>query len=224
MTKYRAALIHLAICITVVGITLLFFAGWIYPIGLYKPLGALEIVSLIVLVDLCLGPILTLVVFKTGKKTLVFDMAVIALIQLAALIYGIYSLYESRPVFAVYSNNQLVLITNNDIPEQMYVPPLAAGLDRIPLIGIELVGVKIPDDPNISFELTMDALSGGADITAKPPFYIRFKEGLANDGMAIQKDKTICFDLVVRNKQLGVLVDMSSESLIKIFDKECSNL
>lgn len=54
--------------------------------------------------DIVLGPAMTLFLFKPGKKSLVFDMSVIAAIQIAALAYGFYATYQQRTVAIVYSD------------------------------------------------------------------------------------------------------------------------
>jgi len=51
-----------------------------YPPPLFQLLGGFELLLLIVAVDIALGPLLTLVVFKSGKKRLKFDLSVIALL------------------------------------------------------------------------------------------------------------------------------------------------
>jgi len=40
----------------------------------------------------------TLIIFKAGKKGLVFDLWVIAILQASFLAYGVFTLAESRPV------------------------------------------------------------------------------------------------------------------------------
>ena len=68
--------------------------------------GVIEPFKLLVLVDVIVGPLLTFIVFKKGKKSLKFDLGFIALLQIAALIYGSYTVYNGRPSTVVYNNGQ----------------------------------------------------------------------------------------------------------------------
>ena len=66
-------------------------------------------------IDIVLGPFFTWLVYKEGKKTLVFDLVVIILIQIAALGYGIYNIAQGRPVWIVYSVDRFDLVRNNEL-------------------------------------------------------------------------------------------------------------
>jgi hypothetical protein len=66
-------------------------------------------------VDVVLGPLLTLIVYKHGKKTLKFDLTVIALLQLSALMYGLYAVWQSRPVYLVASEQSIELVFANEV-------------------------------------------------------------------------------------------------------------
>ena len=86
MTKIKAALIHLFISIIVIG---LFFAMvyfiW-YPKPFFDISGVIEPFKLLIFVDVIVGPLLTLIVYKKGKKNLKLDISIIAVFQLVALI------------------------------------------------------------------------------------------------------------------------------------------
>jgi len=65
-------------------------------------------------VDVVLGPGLTLLVFKPGKKSLKFDISVILLLQLAALIWGIDSVYSERSGGAVFYWGKIDCVSQSD--------------------------------------------------------------------------------------------------------------
>src|SRR3982750_4022373 len=99
MSRWKAAGIHLLIsCGIGLIVGALLFGVW-YPPPYFHAAGADVLVLLLVSVDLTLGRLLTLVVFKSGKRGLKFDLALIAIIQTAALIYGMSIVLVSRPVF-----------------------------------------------------------------------------------------------------------------------------
>ncbi len=66
-------------------------------------------------VDLALGPLLTLVVFKSGKKGLKFDLTLIGLLQTVALVYGLSIVLQSRPVFLLAVIDRFELISASDL-------------------------------------------------------------------------------------------------------------
>ena len=101
MSRWKAAAIHLSISAAiglVVGALLLLV--W-YPPPYFHAAGADQLVLLLVGVDLVLGPLLTLILFRSGKKGLKFDLAMIAVLQTTALVYGLSVVLQSRPVFLV---------------------------------------------------------------------------------------------------------------------------
>lgn len=114
-TRLKAFLYHLLgstiIAFFVIG--LVFFV-W-YPSPLHSATGVTAIFLLLLIVDVVLGPLLTLLVFKPGKKSLAFDLSVIILLQLSALTYGLYTVAEGRPAWLVFSVDRFELVRVNEI-------------------------------------------------------------------------------------------------------------
>jgi len=121
MTRYRAAAIHLGLSI-LAGLLLLslFWYVW-YPDPLLRALGGADVFLLLVCVDVVLGPILTLVVFKSGKRTLRFDLAVIGIVQAAALVYGVYTMFLGRPIYLAGDGSRFIVVQASDLdPNQAH--------------------------------------------------------------------------------------------------------
>ena len=115
MSRWKAAAIHLSISAAiglVVGALLLLV--W-YPPPYFHAAGADQLVLLLVGVDLVLGPLLTLILFRSGKKGLKFDLAMIAVLQTTALVYGLSVVLQSRPVFLVSAVDRFVLVSASEI-------------------------------------------------------------------------------------------------------------
>jgi hypothetical protein len=107
MTKLKAALIHLLISVFIVGsLSLLIVYIW-YPKPFFTISGVSMPLKLLIFVDVIIGPLLTFVVYKKNKKSLKFDLSVIAIMQLAALIYGANTIYQGRPSLLVMNNGKL---------------------------------------------------------------------------------------------------------------------
>jgi len=81
-----------------------------YPSPLDKALGVANIFLLLLSIDVIIGPLLTLIVAKQGKRSLKTDLLTIATLQLAALVYGLYMVAQGRPVWIIYSNNRFELV------------------------------------------------------------------------------------------------------------------
>lgn len=76
---------------------------WWYPGLLFRNDGGLEGIKLIASVDFFIGPVLTLMVYKVGKKSLVFDLTCIGLLQAVCLAGGMWAVFQTRPVAVVYA-------------------------------------------------------------------------------------------------------------------------
>jgi hypothetical protein len=106
MTKIKAALIHLTLSVLVVGLLFLTILYIWYPKPFFEISGVIEPLKLLIMVDVIIGPLLTFVVYKQGKKSLKLDLSIIVLLQIAALFYGVYTIYKGRPSLIVMNNGQ----------------------------------------------------------------------------------------------------------------------
>ena len=104
-------MISLIIALITIGLV---FLIW-YPYPLAKAVGVTHIFLMMLAIDVIVGPILGFFVYKVGKKTLKVDLAVIILIQLSALLYGVYTIQEGRPVWIAFNIDQFELIRKNEI-------------------------------------------------------------------------------------------------------------
>ncbi|KAF0569779.1 hypothetical protein FQV37_2404 [Psychrobacter nivimaris] len=124
--KLKAFIIHLAISLTLVLAAYMLINLLWYPAPLFKATDAGKIFIMILIIDLILGPLLTFVIYKSNKQKLILDLTVIVLIQLSALGYGLYSVYQARPVWIAYVVDRFELVRANDIlqeDEQIYYLP-----------------------------------------------------------------------------------------------------
>lgn len=147
----------------------LVFRLW-YPAPLHEALGVTRIFRLLILVDMVIGPLLTLLVFKAGKKTLIFDMAVILALQLSALCYGVWSLAEGRPIWLVFNADRFDLVRMVDIDTrrlQEAEPEYQGGS----WLGPQWVGAVKPADVDQRNALIFESVMGGSDIAQRPNLY-----------------------------------------------------
>src|SRR5690606_7616795 len=119
--RFKAFLLHLAASTLIALLALLLVFKLWYPAPLHEALGVTQIFLLLLLVDVVLGPLLTLLVYKTGKKSLVMDLALIAALQLAALGYGLWTVAEGRPAWVVYNAGRFDVVTVVDIDTRLQI-------------------------------------------------------------------------------------------------------
>lgn len=104
--RLRAFALHLGASASVLTLVLAcLYLGWYRWPGWYLS-GAMSVLAVLCLVDLALGPCLTLVVANPHKarNTLKRDIVIIAVVQVVALIYGATTLWTGRPLYYTYSS------------------------------------------------------------------------------------------------------------------------
>ena len=173
--RVRAALIHLALSAAIAALVFLPLYFYWYPDVLFEWAGGRDLFFLIVSVDVTIGPLITLIIFVPRKWGLMFDLVVIAILQSTALTYGVWVLFESRPVYIAYVLDRYELVRANGFPDGELEKAHKAGYDNLSWTGPRLVGVKMPTDPDESFNLGISAM-GGVDAQFYPRYYIPFDE------------------------------------------------
>ena len=102
VTRKQAFLTHLWISLVIFFVLLYLIIFEWFPSYYFHIDGGYRGMVTIFLVDVVLGPGLTLLVFKPGKPGLKFDMTVIVILQAVALSWGIKSVYAERPALTVF--------------------------------------------------------------------------------------------------------------------------
>ena len=98
MNRYKAAAVHLTISVLVfIALLGIIITVW-YPGVLFNISGGWTGLKLVMGVDVILGPLLTLIVFKAGKPGLKFDLGCIATAQIVCMAAGLYIVYSERPL------------------------------------------------------------------------------------------------------------------------------
>ena len=141
MNRYSASATHFAISVTL-GLVL-FSCFWfvVYPSPMLLAIGGHEIFLLILGIDVVLGPLLTLVVFKAGKKSLKFDLATIAVMQIAAMAYGVSVLHEGRPAYVSALGDKFQVVQAVEVTDEN----LTKSGQALPLFAPKWVGTKAPE-------------------------------------------------------------------------------
>lgn len=173
MSRWKAAAIHLSIS-ALIGLVsaILIFGVW-YPRPYGQATGANELVLLLMGVDVVLGPLLTLAVFRSGKRGLKFDLAVIALLQVCAFSYGMSIVVRARPAFVVAVIDRFNLVLANDLDAAELAKAQRTEFRAAPWTGPKVVGSQRPSDAAARSEVLLSGLSG-KDIERMPQYYVDF--------------------------------------------------
>jgi len=173
MTRYTAFATHLGASLLVAGALLGASILLWYPPPLFEIDGGWKGLRLVALVDLVLGPVLTLVVFRPGKPGLKTDMAIIIAIQLSALSYGIWTLYHNRPGLIVYADDMIKPIAVSVVEE------IDPGGELLRRYGSELpvkLALPIPTDPETGSEYLLQRLRSPTPLHLHTDDYVRLSE------------------------------------------------
>ncbi|MGQ0510790.1 MAG: TfpX/TfpZ family type IV pilin accessory protein [Betaproteobacteria bacterium] len=170
MSRWKASGLHLLIS---AGVAVAALAGMLlvwYPWPLFEAAGGNELVMILTAVDIVIGPLLTLAVFKSGKWGLKFDLVVIAVLQVCALAYGGYVVYLARPAYIVFVKDRFEVAAAADIAPESLAEARDPKYRSLPVLGPELVAADFPEDPKERQKLIDMALSG-LDLHNFPKFF-----------------------------------------------------
>ncbi len=176
MTRWKASFIHLLISIFVVGTVASYVIYFWYPLPLISMAKADKLLGMVGGIDLIVGPLLTLIVYKQGKASLRMDLTVIGIIQVLFLSMGLYATFKSRPVFVVASSNSFDLVFAPDISPEQLAKARLPQFQTLSITKPQLVGVKMPTNENERISVINSAFSGAGDLQTMPMYYVEYKE------------------------------------------------
>jgi len=179
LTAFGLHLLGSAIALTLVLGAL--YLGWYRWPGWYLS-SVLHVVGVVVLVDLALGPTLTLIIASPGKprRALARDIGVIVTVQIVALGYGAATLWQGRPLYYVFSVSSLDMVQASDIDAQerrlarQQNPDFAPRWYSLPRWS----WAPLPKDSSEASKIVTSAVFGGADVTDMPRYFKPWDEGL----------------------------------------------
>ena len=172
--RVYAAIIHFAITLVVAGLigALIFFV-W-FPRSMAAMIGGADLFLLVLASDLVLGPLMSLVIYSSlkARRQLIIDYSVVGAVQLAALIYGVYVVSLSRPVFVAFDDNRLQIVTAIEIDDSRLAAAKEEQFRSLSWFGPKLVAVVRPTDAKELTELLYKVYVGGeVDVPFRPQYY-----------------------------------------------------
>lgn len=168
IVRLRAVSFHFVLSVLLAAtVAYVVFWTW-FPANLSDLAGGQKIFWTIVGVDVICGPLLTWLLFKPEKTRLALgvDLTLIAVIQIAALSYGIYSLAHARPLAFVFEVDRFRVVTYADVPltDLAYLPEWAQPWRLQPP---RTLGLRTPTTPEERLNSFNDALQG-VEISQRP--------------------------------------------------------
>ena len=153
------------------------FGLW-YPAPYRQLLQVDHIYLLVLAVDVVCGPLLTLVLAspKKSRRERWLDFSLIGVIQLAALAYGMHSVWAGRPVALVFEVDRLVVVTANEL-QQGGLPKAPPSLRHLPLTGVLKAGTRKPVD-NKEFMRSIDQGLAGLSLAVQPDWWLPWADAL----------------------------------------------
>lgn len=207
----RAAVAHLMLSMLVAGASaVLVFYIW-FPGPLRQLTGGMDLFLLIVSADVVCGPLLTLIVFdrKKSRKELGRDLFFVAIIQCAALGYGLHTLSYARPVAVVHEVDRFRIVSFADLdaaqaakapawarpwsvssPQTMGLRPAANLEEKMESVEASLNGVEPSQRPDWwqdyqeSIPLVLQRSHPLSDLLAKHPEKSQILDSALSDAVA----------------------------------------
>lgn len=149
-----------------------------YPGDFSEMAGGRRLFLLILGVDVVMGPLLTSIIFDKRKlrAELIRDLAVIGVLQISALAYGLHTLFVARPVALAYEPGRFRLVSAQEVPLNE-LPQARAEYRSLPLKGPWILGTR-PTRENERLE-SLDRALNGIDIGQRPERWQPYEESRA---------------------------------------------
>lgn len=226
--------LSLVFSIILLGLLLSFW----YQMPLAKAVGVTSIILILFFIDITLGPLLGLLVYKEHKTSLKFDLSIIIIIQIFALLYGVYTIELGRPAWIAYNVDRFELVRKNELITE-HLDQAKILYQKPSFLSPQYVSVELAKDKlQRQNDMFAEAL-GGISIAQKPERYVEFTKALPqikkraislneleqfNDQKQVQKilvkypQATGYVPLKANAVDMTVLVNKETGEVIKIVD------
>jgi hypothetical protein len=211
----RAAGIHLLYSVGVALLAAMLVFGMWYPYPYRDLSGGRELFLLVAIVDVVCGPLLTLVIFNPAKprSELWRDLGLVALIQLAALGYGLFNVWQARPLFLVMEVDRFKVVTSADLRGGS-LAELPSALQPRWISKPITVAIREPKDNDEQQKVLFESLQGGRDYAERPEFYLPYEGAAALK--SLKRAKPLSAFLEKRPDQKGAALELAARKGVSI--------
>ena len=173
----RAAVLHFGMSLVVaIAIAWMVFRVW-YPAPFQELTGGKSLFLILIAVDVVCGPVLTLVLFNPAKSRFKWrvDLALILLIQLGALAYGLDQMARARPVFVAFEGDRFRVVQALDVDvARLHEAP--EGLRALSYGGPRLIGVRLVKTGDADYLASLQLSLEGLHPSFRPSRWRLFEE------------------------------------------------
>lgn len=175
MNRKKFLYCHLSLSV-VVGIIIgsIVFGMW-YPAPFAAVIGVSSIFLMLLVIDVVIGPLLTFIVYKEGKKSLKFDLSFIVFLQITALCYGVITIAQGRPVWIVFNVDRFDVVQSYQLSPE-HLAKAKEEFKSSNWFGPEWVAAKKSSDADVNTDLMFESLAGGADLPQRPDLYVLYEQ------------------------------------------------
>jgi hypothetical protein len=208
--RLRAFALHLLGSASILTLTLgALYLGWYRWPGWYLS-GAPRIAGVLVLLDVVLGPTLTLLVASPKKqpRVLARDIAVIVVVQLCALVYGAGTLWDGRPLYYAFSVDRVQMVRATDVRASEVDLARQKNTRFAPswYSRPRWVWAPLPADKEDSERIVLATLTGGDDVIQMPRYFKPWEQAAQELRKQLKKiDQLLIFKNDERRKLKGRL-------------------
>jgi len=170
--RFIAAAVHFVVTLLIAGIAAaVIFLVW-FPSGLASLVGGTALFLIVVASDLILGPLMSLVIYSSAKplRTLIVDYSLVGVVQLAALVYGMLVVADSRPVFVAFAVDRLEVVTAIELDANDLAHGIEPAYRSKSWTGPRLVTISSPTDAEDRQNRILSAAQG-KDVQLVPKYY-----------------------------------------------------
>lgn len=167
----KAGLIHLLGSLLVATLVAALVFGLWFPHPYREMVGGTELFLLVMAVDVVCGPLLTAVLYNPAKlkRELLSDLSFVVLIQLAALVYGMHTVVQARPIYTVFEVDRFRVVTAADVDSADWAGAKTPW-NEPPWGRLQLITVRktVSSDEQIK---TIELALKGKDVSLRPNFW-----------------------------------------------------
>lgn len=171
--KFFLGHLSVSLIITLAIIGLVFFT-W-YPSPLARAVGVTHIFLILIAIDMIIGPVLGFFVYNEGKKTLKMDLTLIIFVQVGALIYGLYTIQQGRPVWIAFNVDQFELVRKNEIYNKN-LNQAKMIFQTPPLFKPEFIAIKFSENQKQKQQDMFDEVLNGISLSQRPERYVELTQ------------------------------------------------
>jgi hypothetical protein len=191
----------------------LVFSIW-YPYPYRTLAGGVELFTIIMVIDLVCGPLLTFILFSPTKpkRELMIDLSLVIFIQIIALSYGMWTVWQTRPIFVVHETDRLNIISRVSL-DKKELAGLSADMQPFFFDGPRMMSLRAFTQQEQQ-AINEDIKRGGRDRSERPFFYVQF------DGLKVYKNgfplnKYLLIHPEIKKQVQSIIVNMDASNIEK---------